>query len=155
VNRNIAPQYQLHRILADAISDEVRVLVAVASSDAPINPHERRLIAKYAQVRADEVQIAIRAHEIDFLVDWTEGRLRDRRAIRDCIERMRLKHPNILEDFTELCELVADVDGAINHAERNSIDFIRETMASVVDHVSDTEPEPASQPRWNRTGSKG
>jgi tellurite resistance protein len=122
--------FRRHRMLIEGMGDELRILTAVALCDGSLDVLEQEWISQIAKLLGQELGIEARDHEIDAVIDWATGRLRDRRAISDCIVRLAIKRPEVLAILGELCELVAEIDGKANISEEQTLHFIRDLIST-------------------------
>jgi hypothetical protein len=110
-----------------AIGDELKILGAVASASGQFSKTERKLIAKYAEVRCGELAIGAAAEEIVASMRWLKHNLPDDRGLASAIAR--LKRPDAFEAMLEVSEIIAEAEGAIGTEEQTAVARIRSLIA--------------------------
>jgi hypothetical protein len=101
-----------------AIGDELKILGAVARAGGRFSRTERDLIAKYAEVRCNELEVAATAGEIVASLRWLKRNLPDEQGLVAAIAA--LIRPDAFDAMLEMSEIIAETGGPTG-AEKNSV----------------------------------
>lgn len=115
------PERPAIRSIISEIGDELRILAMVGAADGRLEPAERGVIEQFAASRAAELCFEPDEGEVAHAVRWARRHVPDVLDVAGIVKRLTRDRPDALPLIWEACAVVAEVDGRIDHEERQSM----------------------------------
>ncbi|MGE3872038.1 MAG: hypothetical protein AB7F74_03675 [Parvibaculaceae bacterium] len=106
------------RRLLEAISDELIVLIYAAKSDDKLGRFEHNILGKYAELRAQDLAMALDSDEIAEMRRWCKAQEPGGEETEAAIMRLAERPQADPEGLWEMIEIVLTIDGKITKGEK-------------------------------------
>lgn len=106
------------RKLIEAISDELIVLIYAAKADNKLGRFEQDILGRYAELRAQDLNISLDRQEIADMRRWCKAQDPGSEEAETAILRLGERPQADLEGLWEMIEIILTVDGKVTKTEK-------------------------------------